>query len=163
MALSDEEVALLDRYPIGAILGRVGLGTAIRAAEQGGLGALSVGTAELANLAVTPGKIAADAVDGTKLADLAVSTEHLDAGLAATHKVVAAGSYTSIADGGGANSITAAAVLGTDLAFATVHTKGAVARTILQTQAGAGVIDLLWSGDPSTDHVVKYFALRAIT
>lgn len=39
-----------------------------------------VGTNELQDLAVTTGKLAADAVDGTKLADAAVNSEHIAAG-----------------------------------------------------------------------------------
>ena len=60
-------------------------GTQISSFVEGnlGLGALAtadtVGTTEIDNLAVTTGKIAADAIDGTKIADDAIDSEHIAA------------------------------------------------------------------------------------
>lgn len=78
-----------------------------------------------------------------------------------TYKCIAAGSHTTA--GGDANeSITVAGALSTDLAFVVLHTKGATPRTILTAQAASGAINVEMSGDPSTDHVLKYQLLRAV-
>jgi hypothetical protein len=56
-------------------------GSQIKAFVNAGDGALAakdtVATADIDNLAVTTGKLAADAVDGTKIADDAISNEHI--------------------------------------------------------------------------------------
>ena len=161
MAISTEEKYLLNNKA-GRVANKVQLGTLIQNAESGGLAAGAVGTTELAALAVTTAKIAADAVDNTKLADASVSTEQLDSGITFTHRVVAAGKFTTA--GGDANEqITAAAVVATDVVLVSLQDQGGTPRTILTAKAGTGVIDLVFSGDPSTDHVVCYTALRAAT
>lgn len=78
-----------------------------------------------------------------------------------SHKVVAAGSHTTA--GGDANeSISVSGALSTDIAIVVLHTKGATPRTILTAQAASGAIDVEMSGDPSTDHVLKYILVRAV-
>jgi hypothetical protein len=120
----------------------------------------SIGTAELADLAVTTAKLGADAVDGTKLADDAVSLEHLDAGITPSHIVFAAGRFTT-AGGDTDETITVAGVLATDEVQVTLHTAGAVPVTVIDASASAGQIDVDMSADPSTDHVLTYSVLRA--
>lgn len=119
-----------------------------------------VRTVNIEDGAVTNAKLGADAVDGTKIEDDAVSLEHLDSGITPSHIVVAAGEFTTA--GGDANeTITVAGALATDLVHVTLHTKGASPVTILTASVSAGQIDVVMSGDPSTDHVLTYSVLRA--
>lgn len=114
----------------GRVANKVQLGTLIENAEEGGL------------------------------ANDAVSLEHLDSGIEFTHRVVAAGTFTT-AGGDASESITAAAVTGTDIVVVTVKTAGATPRSVVAATAGSGAIAVTMSGDPSTDHVLQYVALRA--
>lgn len=73
---------------------------------------------------------------------------------------VAAGSFTTA--GGDANeAITISGCLSSDFAMVTLKAKGATPRTILTAAAASGQINLVFSGDPSTDHVVTYLLFRA--
>ena len=75
--------------------------------------------------------------------------------------VVAAGEFTTV--GGDANeAIASVGVLATDLVLVNLHTVGAAPRTILTAVAAADAINVVMSGDPSTDHVLTYAVLRAI-
>ena len=104
--------------------------------------------------------IAADAVDGTKLADDAVSLEHLDAAITPSHIVVYAGEFTT-AGGDTDETISVSGVVATDLVHVTLHTAGATPVTIIDASAGTDQIDVDMSADPSTDHVLTYSVLRA--
>ena len=78
-----------------------------------------------------------------------------------SHIIVAAGEFTTA--GGDANeTITVSGALATDIVHVTLHTKGATPRTILTASSSAGQIDVVMSGDPSTDHVLSYSVLRAV-
>lgn len=149
MAISTEEKFLLNNKA-GRVANKVQLGTLIQNAETGGLSAGAVGTTELA----------ADAVTNAKIADDAVSLEHLDSGIDFTHRVVAAGTHTT-AGGDASESITAAAVVGTDVVCVTVKTAGGTPRSVVAAAAGSGSIAVTMSGDPSTDHVLQYVVFRA--
>lgn len=170
-AITDDEKFLLNNK-MGSVAAKVQLGTLIETAEDSqpaalsvtasALAADSVTTAKILDLNVTTGKLAADAVTNAKLADTAVSLENLDSGIAFTNMVIQAGTYTTTGAGGDADeSITAASVVGTDIIMCVMKTKGAVARTILSCAANTGTIDVVMSGDPSTDHVIYWVALRA--
>jgi len=100
----------------------------------------SIGTAELADLGVTLGKLAA-----------AITPSHI---------VVGAGEFTT-AGGDTDETITVAGALATDLCHVTIHTVGSSPVTILDAACGAGDIDVDMSADPSTDHVLTYSVLRA--
>ncbi len=105
------------------------------------------------------GTLIENAEEGGLAAD-SVSLEHLDSGIAPSHIVVAAGEHTTA--GGDANeTITVAGALATDIVLVTLHTVGATPRTITTASASAGQIDVVMSGDPSTDHVLSYVVLRA--
>lgn len=81
-------------------------------------------------------------------------------GLSASHSVIQAGTFTTA--GGDANeSITATGAAATDLAFVVIRTVGVTPRTLLTSVAATNAINLVFSGDPSTDHVVCWQLLRA--
>ncbi len=177
MTITAEQVFLLNR--MGSIARKVQLGTLIQNAEAIVAGEITVadgqiligtvanvGAAKALSGAITITRegvatLGADAVTGAdKIADDAVSLEHLDAGITPGLMVVAAGLFTTA--GGDANeSITAATVLGTDTVLAWVQKDGAVPRTVDTITPGAGSIALVMSGDPSTDHLIAWTAYRA--
>ncbi len=115
----------------------------------------------LKDLGVTSAKLGADAVaDASKIADDAVSLEHLDAGITPGFLVIDAGLFTTI--GGDANeSITSANCLGTDTVLVWVQKAGAVPRTVDTITPGAGSIAVVMSDDPSNDHKLNYVVYRA--
>lgn len=130
------------------------------ALAAGGIASNAVTTVKILDANVTTAKIAPDAIDSTLIADNAVSLEHLDSGIEYSHRVFAAGTFTTL--GGDANeTISAVGALGTDLAFVQLKAKGITPRTILTAAANTDSIDLVFSGDPSTDHVVCWQLLRA--
>lgn len=78
----------------------------------------------------------------------------------ATYYVVAAGSFTTA--GGDANeAITVTGATSADLAIVVLKTAGGTPRTIVTAAAATGAINVVMSGDPSTDHVLTYMLLRA--
>ena len=81
--------------------------------------------------------------------------------MSGSHYVLAAGTHTTA--GGDANeSITVSGALSTDIAIVTLKTAGATPRTITTAAAATNAINVVMSGDPSTDHVLSYVVLRAI-
>lgn len=150
MAISDADKYLLNNL-MGSVAGKVQLGTLIENAEEGGLAALAVDTAELA----------ADAVTGDKIEDAAVSIEHLDSGITPSHVVKYAGTFTT-AGGDAAETITVAGVVATDVVMVMIKTEGASAVTCDAAAAGTGSIAVTMSADPSTDHVLQYVVYRAV-
>lgn len=75
--------------------------------------------------------------------------------------VVAAGEFTTVG-GDTAEAITVTGALATDLAVVTLHTAGSSATTIVTASAAADVVNVVFAGDPSDDHVVTYLVLRAV-
>ncbi len=134
------------------------------------LGALAVTTAKIDNLAVTTGKIALLAVDAAQLAALAVTTAKiaanavtlakLDSGITPSHVVKYAGKHTTTG-GSATEAQTVTGVASTDIVIATLQDKGSTPRTILTTKPTTDTITYVFSGDPSTDHVVSYVVYRA--
>ena len=148
MAITTEQKYLLNK--MNSVSNKVQLGTLIQNAEAGGLAAGSVTATELAS----------DAVETAKILNANVTLAKLSAGATYTHKVVAAGTFTT-AGGDASESITAAAVLGTDVVMVSVKTAGGTPRSVVAAAAGAGSIAVTMSDDPSTDHVLQYVAYRA--
>lgn len=82
-------------------------------------------------------------------------------GVAQSHFVVTAGQHTTA--GGDANeSATETGVLATDIVVASIEDNGTNSVTLLEASAGAGSVDFVLSGDPSTDAVINYLVLRAV-
>lgn len=177
MTITAEQIFLLNSKS-GSIARKVQLGTLIANAESvaaaeialasgtiligtaGGVGAAQTmsgdatisasGVLTIAALAVSSGKIAANAVVLSKLA----------AGITPGLLVMAAGIFTTL--GGDANeSITVAGALGTDTALVWVQKAGGTPRTVDTITPGTGAIAVVLSGDPSTDHKLAYIVYRA--
>lgn len=58
-------------------------------------------------------------------------------------------------------AVTVTGVAATDIVLATIKTVGGTPRTIVSVAATLNTITFVFSGDPSTDHVVAYQVLRA--
>lgn len=92
----------------------------------------------------------------------AVTLAKLASGVAPSHIVKFAAQVTTTG-GSATQTITVTGAAGTDLVFAQCKTQGATPRTILSAAATSNTVTIIWSGDPSTDHVVYYQVLRAAT
>lgn len=79
-----------------------------------------------------------------------------------TYFVALAGKYTTLG-GSATEAAVVTGVLATDVAIVSLQTKGATPRTILTAAPTADTLTVVFSGDPSTDHVVSYMVLRAVT
>jgi len=83
-------------------------------------------------------------------------------GTTTAYHVVYAAEYTTT----GGNATEAATVTGvaaSDLVVASLAAKGSTPRTLLTTATTTDTITFVFSGDPSTDHVVTYAVYRAAT
>ncbi len=89
-----------------------------------------------------------------------VTLAKLAAGITPSHVVKFAGSYTTLG-GSATEAQTLSGVAATDVVTATLQVKGATPRTILTTAPTLNTITYVFSGDPSTDHVVSYVVFRA--
>lgn len=137
-------------------------GVAVDVAMSGDATLANTGVLTIAALAVSAGKLAADSVITAKILDANVTKAKLAATVRPAYMVVLAGTFTTA--GGDANeTITATGALNTDLAFVTLKAKGGTPRTILTAAANTDAIDVVMSGDPSTDHAICWQVLRATT
>ncbi len=179
MTISADQVTLLNTR-MGSIARKVQLGTLIQNAESivASEVALADGLVLIGNVsgiaaakslsgAITISRegvatLGADAVSGAdKIADDAVSAEHLDDGVLPSHVVKFAGKHTT-AGGDATEVITVTGLLTTDVVHVSIQTKGATPRTIVASVLTADTITVEMSGDPSTDHILSYSALRAV-
>lgn len=177
MAISAEEKYLLNNKA-GRVANKVQLGTLIENAESVTAGEIALangkvlvgngsgvgaavdlsGAITVANTGVTT--LGADVVTNAKIADGAVSLEHLDSGVAPSHVVKYAGSFTTLG-GDASESISVSGVVDTDIVVVTVKTAGGTPRSVVAAAAGTDAIAVTLSGDPSTDHVLHYVVYRA--
>lgn len=82
-------------------------------------------------------------------------------GAAPAYVNVYAGTSASVA--GATNSVTVTGALTTDVAIVTLNTVGATLRTILTSKVSAtNTLQVVFSGDPSTDHAINYAIFRAV-
>lgn len=93
-------------------------------------------------------------------ADASVTLAKLATGVSPSHVVKFAAKYTTLG-GSATEAITVTGVASTDIVIVSLNTKGATPRTILTAAPTTNTITLVFSGDPSTDHVVAYMVLRA--
>lgn len=89
-----------------------------------------------------------------------ISLSELAAGISPSHVVKFAGKYTTLG-GSATEAQTVTGVASTDIVIATLQTKGATPRTILTSAPTLNTLTYVFSGDPSTDHVISYMVLRA--
>jgi hypothetical protein len=150
MAISAAQKYLLNK--MNSVAQRVQLGTLIETAEALGSG--------LVDASVTAAKLASDAVTTVKILNANVTLAKLAAGITPSHVIKYAGKYTTLG-GNATEDATVAGVLATDIVVVTLQDKGGTPRTIVTAKPGTDKITLVFSGDPSTDHVVSYHVCRA--
>lgn len=121
-------------------------------------GAVSV--SKLASNAVTTVKILDANVTTPKIADANVTLAKLATGIAPSHIVKFAGKHTTTG-GSATEAFTVAGVAATDIVIATIQREGGTPQTLLSSAPTTNTITLIFSGDPSTDHIVSYQVLRA--
>lgn len=103
--------------------------------------------------------------DGTNWVELSRNTltqAQLSSGAASAMQVIAGGLFTTVG-GDATESITATGAAATDTVFVTVNTVGGTPRTVTAAVGAANAITVTMSGDPSTDHVLNYVVLRAVS
>lgn len=103
-------------------------------------------------------KAYADSLAGTA----AITKAQLGTGITFSHRVVAAGKFTTLG-GDASEAITATGALSTDIAIVTVQTAGGTPRSIVSAVPAANAVNVTLSGDPSTDHILSWVVLRAST
>ncbi len=153
---------------MNAVANDVQLGTMLEAIDTSlsGINTLADGKIYLGNASnaateVTPtGDVTMTNAGVTAIGAAKVLKAMLGAGVRPSHIVIAAGTFTTA--GGDANeAITVTGALGTDLAFCQLKTVGTGSRTILSATAATDAINVVMSGDPTTDHVIYWQILRA--
>lgn len=106
--------------------------------------------------------IAADAITNAKIADDAVSLENLDDEITPSHMIRYAGTHTT-SGGSATESITVSGVVAGDIVVATLETEGSSPVTLDAAATNTDAIDLTFSADPSSDHIVSYVVLNAVS
>lgn len=100
--------------------------------------------------------------DGLATGSVLVSGDNYSISLqSGAYATIMAGTFTTVG-GDATESIPAVGALASDLAFTQLHTAGGTPRTILTAAATTDAITVVFSGDPSTDHVVTWSLLRAV-
>lgn len=172
----------------------IGNGTTITSvALSGDITISNTGAVTIANNAITTAKINADAVDGTKIADDAINSEHivdgsidlahiaadaidnslladnavsleqLDSGITPSHIVVYAGEITW--SGSGASlATTVTGALASDIVIATIQTVPSEAAYLVSCAVTENTITTTLSAANTTnDAVISYQVLRAVS
>lgn len=135
-------------------------GVATDVALSGDATIANTGAMTIANSAISAAKMASDAVTTVKILNANVTLAKLAAGITPSHVVKFAGKYTTLG-GSATEAQTLSGVLSTDVVVGTLQAKGGTPRTILTTAPTTDTITYVFSGDPSTDHVVSYVVYRA--
>lgn len=188
MTITSDEKWLLNNKA-GSIARKVQLGTLIENAESVTAGEIALASAKLlvgnasgvgaavsvsgdatmdnagaltiAALAVETSMLAADAVDGTKLADDAVSLEHLDSGI--TPGLVAKfGAQYTTTGGAAAEAITVTGALSTDISHVRLVDDGTNNVTLTSWAVTADTLTVTFSGNPGNDVQIEYLLFRAV-
>jgi len=117
----------------------------------------SIVAGDIASSAVTTVKINADAVDGTKIADDAISLEHLDAAITPTMIPLYSGQITTTG-GTAAEAETISGIAATDYAIITVVSGTAVYGSAACT---TNTLTVTFDVNPSSDTIYNYLIFRA--
>lgn len=128
--------------------------------EEAGIADDAITTDKILALNVTRAKLEADAIDGTKLADDAVSLEHLDSGIEPSHVIKFGAQFTTVG-GAAAEAITVTGAAATDLAFVRLVNDGTNNVTISSWAVTTNTLTVTFSGDPGNDAVIDYILIRA--
>lgn len=99
-------------------------------------------------------------LSSSQIAAGAITLAKLASGIAPSHVVKFAGTFTTLG-GDASETITVTGAAATDIVCVTVKTAGATPRSIVAAAAATNAINITLSGDPSTDHVLQYVVLRA--
>jgi hypothetical protein len=75
-------------------------------------------------------------------------------------KVLVYAAQVTTAGGAVLEAVSVTGVLATDLVLVNIKAKGATPRTIVQAAGATNLVNVTFSGDPSTDHVIQYFVFR---
>lgn len=110
-------------------------------------------------LSIAAGEVPDNSITTSKLVNASVTLAKLATGIAPASIVVASGTHTTVG-GSASESVTVSGVLITDIVQVTMKTLGAAPQTVLTAAAGAGAVNLVFSADPSNDHVVCYTVFR---
>jgi len=121
----------------------------------------NAGAVTIAAGAVETAMLAADAVDGTKLADNAVSLEHLDAAITPSHIPVYAGEFTWTG-GGTSKAETVTGALATDIVVGSIQTVPSEAGYLVSLAVTNDTVTaVLSAANTSNDAVISYVVYRA--
>lgn len=141
------------------IVGDAG-GDAARLAKGSSGLPLVAGASTVSYAALAAGGLATDAVETVKIKDANVTLAKLAAGIAPSHVVKYAGTFTTVG-GDAAESISVSGVVGTDIVCVTIQSVGVAPVTIAAAAATTDAISVTMSADPSNDHVLQYVVFRA--
>jgi len=121
----------------------------------------NAGALTISALAVDTAELAADAVDGDKIEDNAVSLEHLDAAITPSHVVKFAAEFTW-AGGGASHAESVAGVLATDIVLITIQSAPNEAASVVSGAATTDTVTVtLSTANTSNDAVISYVVYRA--
>lgn len=114
---------------------------------------------DVADGSIETAEMAADAVTNAKIADDAVSLEHLDSGITPSHLVKYAGTH-SYGGGGTSDAATVTGVAATDLVFATIKAS-TNAVSIVKAVPTTNTVTFHFSADPGASTEVFYQVINA--
>lgn len=119
----------------------------------------SIGTAEIADNAITAVKLATDAVETAKIKNANVTLAKLAAGITPSHLIKFAGTY-SYGGGGTSVAVTVTGVAATDIVFATIKAS-TTAVSIVKAVPTTNTITFHFSADPGASTEVFYQVINA--
>lgn len=167
MTISTEEKYLLNNR-MGRVANKVQLGTLIGNAESVAASEVALTSAHI--LVGNASNIAADVAlsgDATLANTGAISIgagkvllAMLGTGVTPSHVVKFAGKHTTLG-GSATEAKTVTGVATTDVVIATLQSATGTPRTLLTSAPTTDTLTFVFSGDPSTTHVVSYQVLRA--
>lgn len=128
----------------------------------------AVSGAKIAPLGIPAGSYAAGSIDTADLQDHAVGSSKIANGAVALEDLSTAVSNLLVSHaiehtttgGSATEAVTLAGVTAGDVCVVTMHTAPAQGETILTAACATGAVDIVFSGDPSTTHVVNIIVFK---